>query len=112
MSRSFLVALVSLAALVPTGACAGATSPGGVQGPPFGQEQADVVLEGYVEVIIEDADRGSRTLYFLLSDDGRIALRFSVDPPNLTTGTRVRVRGSYQTDGTFVVATLERLPEG
>jgi len=89
-------------------ACASATSAGGAQTSPLGQAQADAVLEGHVEVLIEDSDRGSRTLYFLISNDGRVPLRFVVDPPNLTTGTRVRVRGRWDADRTFVVGTLEK----
>lgn len=58
------------------------------------------MLEGHLEVLIEDSDRGSRTLYCPISDDGRVPLRFIVDPPDFTTGTRVRVRGLWEADGT------------
>jgi len=79
--------------------------------PAIGQAQADETLEGGVEVLIEDSDRGSRTLYFLISDDRRIALRFTVKPGNLMTGARIRVGGWYEPDGTFVVRSLERLSD-
>lgn len=112
MPASVLIALASIAALVPASGCATAAPCGAVLGPPPGQSQAQVVLEGYVEVLIEDIAPDTRTLYFLVSGDARIPLRFRVDPPNLTTGTRIRVGGEYETDGTFRVATLERLTEG
>ena len=70
-----------------------------------------MVLEGHVEVLIEDSNTEARTLYFLIAEAGRTRLRFPVDPPNLTTGTRIRVGGEYETDGTFVVSSLERLSE-
>ena len=41
------------------------------------------VLEGNLEVIIEDSDGGSRTLYFLITEDDRIPLRFVTAPRNL-----------------------------
>jgi hypothetical protein len=109
MAGSVLVALVTIAALGPATACAIA---GGTQELTPSRAQADMVLEGVVEVIVEDSVSGSRTLYFLISDDRRIQLRLSVHPPNLTSGTRVRVVGRYDEDGTFVVSTLEKLSEG
>jgi len=73
------------------------------------QTDADVVLEGTLEVLIEDADRSSRTLYFLISDHRRVPLRFSRRPANLVTGTRVRVRGRWDADSALVVSELTRL---
>jgi len=70
---------------------------------------AQKVLEGNLEVIIEDSDGGSRTLYFLITDDGRVPLRFVTAPRNLRTGTRVRARGNYEAGGRFVVVSLERV---
>jgi hypothetical protein len=67
------------------------------------------VLEGHLEVIIEDSAGGSRTLYFLISGPDRIPLRFVTPPGNLRTGTRVRLRGNYDADGRFVVVSFERL---
>ena len=55
------------------------------------QADADTVLEGTMEVLIEDSDQGSRTLYFLISGDRRVPVRFLRRPRNLTTGTRVRL---------------------
>ena len=111
MPVSVLIALASIAALVPASGCATAAPCGAVHGSPPPGQQAHVVLEGHVEVLIEDSNRETRTLYFLIAEAGRTQLRFLVDPPNLTTGTRIRVGGEYETDGTFVVSSLERLPE-
>ena len=65
------------------------------------------MVEGNFEVLIEDSDRSSRTLYFLLSGNRRIPLRFLSAPPELMTGTRVRVRGRWDKDGTLVVTSIE-----
>ena len=112
MPVSVLVAaLASIVALVPASGCASGPTCGAVQVSPASQKPAQAVLEGYVEVLIEDSSPGTRTLYFLITEGGRISLRFPVDPPNLMTGTRIRVGGEYETDGTFVVSSLERVPE-
>ena len=111
MPASVLIALASVAALVPVSGCATGSPCGAVQGSPPGQTQSQVVLEGYVEVLIEDSTPDTRTLYVLIAEDRRISLRFLLDPPNLTTGTRIRVSGEYETDGTFVVRRLERLSQ-
>jgi hypothetical protein len=71
---------------------------------------AQEVLEGSLEVIIEDSERGSRTLYFLVAENERIPLRFVTAPRNLVTGVRVRVRGNYEAGGRFVVISVERVP--
>jgi hypothetical protein len=81
----------------------------GADGPSIRQAQADETIEGGVEVLIEDSETGSRTLYFLIFDDRRIALRFAVRPGNLTTGARIRAVGRYEADGTFLVSSFERL---
>lgn len=73
------------------------------------QEPEETVLEGYLEVIVEDSDAGSRTLYFLISGNNRTPLRFATDSPDLPTGTRVRARGHYEAGGRFVVVRLERV---
>ena len=73
------------------------------------QTAADVVLEGTMEVLSEDAARSSRILYFLISDRRRVPLRFERRPVDLLTGTRVRVRGQWATDGALVVSELTRL---
>ena len=67
------------------------------------------VLEGDLEVLIEDSGRASRTVYFLTRGSDRIALRFATPPRNLRTGIRLRVRGSYETDGSFRVVGFERV---
>ena len=73
------------------------------------QADAETVLEGTIDVIIEDSDRGSRTLYFLVSGDQRVPLRFVRNPVNLATGTRVRVRGRWEKDNTLLVTDFQRL---
>jgi len=62
-----------------------------------------------MEVLIEDLEKGSRILYFLISGDRRVTLRFTIPPTNLPTGTRVRVRGRWAEDGALIVTTFERL---
>ena len=79
-----------------------------VVGSPAAQD-AQEVLEGDLEVIIEDSASGSRTLYFLVTGHDRIPLRFVTAPGNLRTGTRVRARGNYEAGGRFVVVSLERV---
>ena len=75
------------------------------------QDAAEVVIEGTLEVLIEDSARGSRRLYFLNSNDRRISLRFANPPGNVVTGTRVRVRGRWDPGETaFAVTSIERLP--
>lgn len=53
-----------------------------------------VVLEGQLEIRIEDYPDGSaRTRHFLHTDHGRRELRFTGKPSTLPSGSRVRVRG-------------------
>jgi hypothetical protein len=66
----------------------------------------EATLEGTLEVLVEDSDQGSRTLYFLNTDEMRVALRFS-RPPNLLTGAHVRVRGRWTASGELEVASFE-----
>ena len=73
------------------------------------QKVPETVLEGSLEVLIEDSERTSRTLDFLKSSDRRIALQIERPPPNLTTGLRVRVTGKWIDPDTFRVVTLKRL---
>jgi hypothetical protein len=77
--------------------------------PSVTQAEADTTLEGSVEVITEDSSQGSRTLYFLIVGDRRVPLRFTTRPLNLTTGTRVRVRGRWEHDDTLLVIAIEKL---
>jgi len=103
-----LLVCVYVAAFVMTAADVGRNA--GWRSPaPFSIQSADdIVLEGTMEVLIEDGDRSSRTLYFLISDHRRVPLRFRRPPLNLVTGTRVRVRGRWA-DGDLVVSELEKL---
>ena len=98
-----------VAALVLAGVCAIAATARSTPLAPFAQADADAVLEGTMEVVIEDSDQVSRTLYFLIAGDGRVPLRFESPPPNLTTGARVRVHGRWADDGTLVVTSFERI---
>jgi len=107
--QSHSLTIVKVVALTLVGACAGAGPVRGAHIPYATQADADAVLEGTMEVLIEDSDQGSRTLYFLISGDRRVALRFLSRPLNLTTGTRVRVRGRWEENTTLVVTAIERL---
>ena len=102
-------AFVHLASLVLLLACTSPHSAGRPYIPLVTQGDAQTVLDGTFEVIIEDSDQGSRTLYFLVSADQRVPLRFLRPPLNLTTGARVRVRGRWDKDHMLVVDTIERL---
>ena len=51
-------------------------------------------LEGNLEVLYEDSDRGSRLLHFLDTGAQRLPLRFQGAAPDLPSGSRVRVRGN------------------
>jgi len=106
--QSYPVAVLKIVAFVLLGACAAREPVGGVISPPPAQADAETVLEGTLEVLIEDSAQTSRTLYFLVSGDRRVTLRFLKPPLNLTTGTRVRVRGRWE-DSTLVVSALERI---
>jgi len=66
----------------------------------------EAMLEGTLEVLVEDSSQGSRTRYFLTTGDTRVALRFSRSP-NLLTGARIRVRGQWNADGELDVASYE-----
>lgn len=55
---------------------------------------ASVEMEGVLEILHEDSDRGSRYHYFLKTGGDRVVLRFEEDPPtNLTSGALIRARG-------------------
>src|SRR5258707_4762613 len=52
-------------------------------------------LEGELEVVVEDYQDFSRTLFFLRTTEGRVRVRFAHNPPtNLQTGAHIRVRGT------------------
>jgi hypothetical protein len=58
-----------------------------------------VVLEGQLEVLVEDYADGHSTLrHFLKTPHDRIELKIAGKPPQLQSGTRVRVRGQAQAD--------------
>ena len=71
----------------------------------------EAVLEGTLEVLIEDSSQGSRTRYFLVTDSTRVALRFSRSP-NLLTGAHIRVRGQWTADGELEVVSFEVVTAG
>ena len=71
----------------------------------------EAVLEGTLEVLIEDSSQGSRTHYFLVTDSTRVALRFSRSP-NLLTGAHIRVRGRWTADGEVEVTSFEVVTAG
>jgi hypothetical protein len=103
------VKFISVTAFVLVGACAPPDPVRSAQASSVTQANAETVLEGTMEVLIEDSDQGSRTLYFLMSGNRRVPLRFISKPPNLTTGTRVRVRGRWEKDDTLVVTAIDRI---
>jgi hypothetical protein len=72
------------------------------------QADAEVVLDGDLQVLIEDSAEGSRRLYHLLTGSQRIMLRFVGEGPALLTGTPVRVRGRWDADGALIVSSLEK----
>jgi MG2 domain-containing protein len=63
--------------------------------PPAVQDyiEEEVELEGVLEILHEDSDTGSRYLYFLEVAGQRFSLHFATEPPDLLTGSRVRVTG-------------------
>jgi hypothetical protein len=67
---------------------------------------SDAMLEGTLEVLVEDSSQGSRTLYFLMTDDMRVALRFS-RTPSVLTGARLRVQGRWAADGAVDVTSFD-----
>jgi hypothetical protein len=107
--RRPLRTLVSVVVFVLASGCASPQVVRGAVKPLVSQAEAETTLEGNVEVITEDSNQGSRTLYFLILGDRRIPLRFTAKPLNLTTGTRVRVRGRWEPDESLLVTTIERL---
>jgi len=94
--------------MVLAGSCARTDVLGRAHSRSLAQASEDVALDGTMVVLIEDSDQSSRTLYFLISGERRVTLRFLKTPANLTTGTRVRVHGQW--DGSvLVVASFERI---
>jgi hypothetical protein len=97
-SKPFFVALTALLVIV------WSAKPGLAQGPPDGlppqaAPQAEVMVEGELDVLYEDAPGGARLMHFLQTADRRLRLLFDGDlPPGLSTGARVRARGQLQND--------------
>jgi hypothetical protein len=108
-SRRPCRALMAVVAFALAGGCASPEALRAAVKPPVTQAEADTTLEGTVEVITEDSSQGSRTLYFLIVGERRVPLRFTARPLNLTTGTRVRVRGRWEPDDTLLVTAIEKL---
>jgi hypothetical protein len=107
--RRLLRALMSVVAFVVASGCASPDSLRAAVTPPVTQAGAETTLEGNVEVVIEDSAQGSRTFYFLIVGDRRVPLRFTTRPLNLTSGTRVRVRGRWEPDDALLVTAIEKL---
>jgi M6 family metalloprotease-like protein len=64
-----------------------------------------VEAEGQLVIFHQDFAHSGRYLYFLDTPQGRLSLRFVKNPPtHLLTGSRVRVRGSLQPDGSLILA--------
>ena len=97
---------VMLAALMFSTACAPPARGRDVAAVASQAPGTDAVLEGTVEVLIEDSNQGSRTLYFLTAGDMRVSLRFS-RPPNLLSGAHIRVQGKWGANGELEVETFE-----
>jgi cytochrome c-type biogenesis protein CcmE len=98
--------IIAMTACLVVGACTTSEPPRRADAPAVAQ--AETVLEGALEVLVVDSAQGSRTLYFLLSRDQRIPLRFDgAVPSNVRTGMVIRVRGHWEKE-TFVVTAIER----
>jgi hypothetical protein len=97
------------AALTLTFGCAGASLVQCAAALQPGQADSEAVLEGVLEVLIEDSNTASRTVYFLIAGSERVSLKFASNPPALVTGTRVRVRGHWEADGVLAVTALDRI---
>jgi len=98
---------LTIAAFVLVAACATPAPVRCAPAPLVAQADAEVVLEGTMEVLIEDCDQESRTVYFLVSGDRRVALRFPSRPSSLSTGTRVRVHGRWEKDNVLAVTAFQ-----
>jgi hypothetical protein len=107
--RRLLRTLMSVVAFVLASGCASPEAVRAAVKSPGAQAEAETTLEGNLEVITEDSSQGSQTLYFLIVGDRRFTLRFTAMPLNLTTGTRVRVRGRSEPGDTLLVTAIEKL---
>jgi Gametolysin peptidase M11/NPCBM-associated, NEW3 domain of alpha-galactosidase len=66
--------------------------------------RGETELDGTLEVQYEDYDGGARLRHFLKTPTGRLELTFPGEPPDLLTGSRVRVRGTERSDGTLMLS--------
>lgn len=65
--------------------------------------EMDEEVEGDLEVLYEDRDQGSRTLYFIEAAGKRLSLHFAAEPPTeLLTGSHIRVHG-VRVDGALAL---------
>ena len=86
-----LVALALAAAVV------GGSSPStSAMAPQSLPSQANVELDGELEIEVEDGPTSARLLHFLNRGSERIKLEFASDPPTAPSGTRIRARGRLQ----------------
>jgi hypothetical protein len=94
------MALVLMTALIhpPTSAA---------QGPPAGAG-SPVVLEGELDVQYEDDNRDGRLVHVLNTANGRVPLRFHGPPPELPSGSRVRITGDLA-DGAVTTSAVTTL---
>ena len=98
----------ALALLLST-ACASTAGVRDVTPPSAPAAGTDAVLDGTLQVLVEDSNQGSRTVYFLMVGDRRVPVRFSRSP-NLLTGAHIRVQGQWGANGEFDVASFEVAP--
>ena len=70
-----------------------ATIRAGLPAPIQSDVEAEVTLDGILQVFHEDYAQSSRYRHFLQTSTERLSLHFAKEAPKLLTGTRVRVRG-------------------
>src|SRR5258708_1180603 len=99
--RALLVLVVAIICIAPRGQSFAAGSAHRVRS---AGENADVELEGAIEIIHEDFGKSGRYLYYLNTSGGRIPLHFVKNPAtHLLTGDHVRIRGQ-QSGATMILA--------
>ena len=105
-SWAFPVALVAVLFLVMPGAAPSLAQGGPPAGlPEQASVQAGAQFEGELEVQFECEDKRSRLLHTLRTANGRrLKLRFEGAPPDLPSGSRVRVKGRLQDEETLALS--------
>ena len=99
--RALLGLVVAIICIAPRGQSFAA---GSAHGARSAGENADVELEGAIEIIHEDFGKSGRYLYYLNTSGGRIPLHFVKNPAtHVLTGDHVRIRGQ-QSGGTMILA--------